>query len=57
MRIPSFHASRAARSVVAVAARSANFVFGIFWNREVIVDRFDSTDSATTTTARRWFIG
>lgn len=57
MRIPSFHASRAARSVVAAAARSANFVFGIFWTREVIVDRFDSTDSATTTTARKWFIG
>ena len=57
MRIPSFHASRAARSVVAAAARSANFVFGIFWTREVIIDRFDSTDSATTTTARRWFIG
>jgi len=55
MRIPSFHASRAARSVVAAAARSANFVFGIFWNREVIVDRFDSTVSDTT--ARKWFIG
>lgn len=58
MRIPSFHASRAGfGSVVAAAARSANFVFGIFWTREIIVDRFDSTDSATTTTARKWFIG
>ena len=57
MRIPSFHASRAARSVVAAAARSANFMFGIFWTREVIIDRFDSADSAVTTTARRWFIG
>lgn len=57
MILPSFHASRAARSVVVVAARSANFVFGIFWNREVIVNRFDSTVSATTTTARNWFIG
>ena len=58
MIIPSFHASRAGFGAAVVAAvRSANFVFGIFWTREVIVDRFDSTDSATTTTARGWFIG
>ena len=58
MRIPSFHARRAGfGEAVAAATRSANFVFGIFWTREVIIDRFDSADSAVTTTARRWFIG
>jgi hypothetical protein len=56
MRIPSFHASRVGfASVVVGVVKSANFVFGIFWNREVIVDRFDSAVSDTT--ARKWFIG
>lgn len=58
MIIPTFHASRAGfGAAVASVVRSANFVFGIFWDREVIVNRFDSINSATTTTARRWFIG
>ena len=58
MRIPSFHASRTGfGAAVIIAVRSANFVFGIFWDREVVVNRFDSTDSATTTTARKWFVG
>lgn len=37
------------------SAKTANFVFKIFWDREVVVDRFDS--AFTNTAVRKWFVG
>jgi hypothetical protein len=35
--------------------RSLNFVFYPFWDRETIINRYDSSVVTTTTTARGWF--
>lgn len=36
--------------------KSTVYVFNIFWDNEVIVNRYDTTSTTTETTARGWFI-
>jgi hypothetical protein len=36
--------------------KSTVYVFNIFWDKEVIVNRYDTTSTTTETTARGWFI-
>jgi len=31
------------------------YVFNVFWDTEMIVNRFDTTSTTTETTARGWF--
>jgi hypothetical protein len=36
--------------------KSTVYVFNIFWDNEVIVNRYDTTSTTIETTARGWFI-
>ena len=36
--------------------KSTVYVFNIFWDNEVIANRYDTTSTTTETTARGWFI-
>lgn len=38
------------------AEKSTVYVFNIFWDNEVIANRYDTTSTTTETTARGWFI-
>jgi hypothetical protein len=38
------------------SGKSTVYVFNIFWDNEVIVNRYDTTSTTTETTARGWFI-
>jgi hypothetical protein len=31
------------------------FVFNVFWDTEMVVNRYDTTSTTTETTARGWF--
>jgi hypothetical protein len=53
--IPSYKASIYASMPTAVALRTYPNVFYVFWDTETVLNRYDSTDSAVTTTARGWF--
>ena len=36
--------------------KSTVYVFNIFWDNEVIANRYDTASTTTETTARGWFI-
>lgn len=54
--IPSFRGSIYSSMPSAVAAEKSNvYLFRIFWDTEMVVNRFDTTSTTTETTARGWF--
>ena len=60
MMIPSFKAGIiGSYKIITVGApptiRSTVYVFNIFSDTELIINRYDSTDASVTTTARGWF--
>jgi len=58
MVIPSYKAAIYASSSTGgpgPTLRSTVYVFNLFWDRENIVNRYDSETLSTTTTARGWF--
>jgi hypothetical protein len=56
MILPSYKAAIYASMPAAVAAeKSSVYLFRIFWDTEVILNRFDTVSTTTETTARGWF--
>lgn len=53
--IPSYKASIYASMPVAVTDKNGVYLFRIFWDTEVVLNRFDTLSTTTETTARGWF--
>ena len=56
--IPSFKAAiyaAVAGGVSPPVAKSTVYVFSLFWDTEMIVNRYDTTSTTTETTGRGWF--
>lgn len=58
MMIPSYKAAIYASmpsGVTPPVNKSSVYLFRIFWDTEVILNRFDTVSTTTETTARGWF--